>query len=298
MAIKVDYLAREVGTNLRRNITLTLASVLTVAVSLSLVGSALLIRQGVSNATERWNNGIEFIVFMNPDVSAEQDAAVQRDLEESPQVNDFTYIDKDQAFEEFQDLFADTPGMVESVTPEILPPSYRVVPRDTDAAAIQALGETFESKPGVREVVFAAETVKTFQRLSRILSFGILGVAIVLALASLMLILNTIRMAMFARRREIQVMKLVGATNWFIRIPFMVEGLIQGFLGAIVAVTAVIGLNQLFKSQLDNADDLVLLQGIVVANSDVVGISLLVLVVGCLIGAAGSAFAVSRFLDV
>jgi len=235
---------------------------------------------------------------MNPDVSAEQDAAVQRDLEESPQVNDFTYIDKDQAFEEFQDLFADTPGMVESVTPEILPPSYRVVPRDTDAAAIQALGETFESKPGAREVVFAAETVKTFQRLSRILSFGILGVAIVLALASLMLILNTIRMAMFARRREIQVMKLVGATNWFIRIPFMVEGLIQGFLGAIVAVTAVIGLNQLFKSQLDNADDLVLLQGIVVANSDVVGISLLVLVVGCLIGAAGSAFAVSRFLDV
>jgi cell division transport system permease protein len=298
MAIKVDYIAREVGTNLRRNITLTLASVLTVAVSLSLVGSALLIRQGVSNATQRWNNGIEFIVFMNPDVSEEQNAAVLRDLEDSPQIDDFTYIDKDQAYQEFQDLFADTPGMVDSVTPEILPPSYRVVPRDTDAAAITALGETFESKPGVREVVFAAETVQTFQRLSKILSYGILGVAVVLALASLMLILNTIRMAMFARRREIQVMKLVGATNWFIRIPFMVEGLIQGFLGAVVAVVAVLGLNALFKSQLDNADDLVLLQGIVVENGDVMIISILVLIVGCLIGAAGSAFAVSRFLDV
>jgi cell division transport system permease protein len=298
MAIKVDYIAREVGTNLRRNLTLTLASVLTVAVSLSLVGSALLIRQGVQNATQRWNNGIEFIVFMNPDVSAEQDAAVRSDLEESPQVDEFTYIDKDQAFEEFQDLFADTPGMVESVTPDILPPSYRVVPRDTDAAAIQALGETFESKPGVREVVFAAETVKTFQRLSRILSYAILGVAIVLALASLMLILNTIRMAMFARRREIQVMKLVGATNWFIRIPFMVEGLIQGLLGAVIAVGAVVGLNVVFNRQLDNADDLVLLQGIVVDNSSVMWISVLVLGVGCFIGAVGSAFAVSRFLDV
>lgn len=298
MAIKVDYIAREVGTNLRRNITLTLASILTVAVSLSLVGSALLIRQGVSNATERWNDGIEFIVFMNPDVSEEQDAAVRSDLESSPQVADFAYIDKEQAFEEFQELFADTPGMVESVTPEILPPSYRVEPRDADAEAIVALGQTFETKPGVREVVFAAETVKTFQRLSRILSFGILGVAVVLGGASLLLILNTIRMAMFARRREIQVMKLVGATNWFIRIPFMVEGLIQGFLGALVAVGAVVGLNSLFRSQLDNADDLVLLQGIVVANSDVIGISVLVLVVGCLIGAAGSAFAVSRFLDV
>jgi len=298
MAIKVDYIAREVGTNLRRNITLTLASVLTVAVSLSLVGSALLIRQGVQNATQRWNNGIEFIVFMNPEVSPEQDAAVEAALEDSPQVDSYTYIDKEQAYEEFQDLFADTPGMVDSVTPEILPPSYRVVPRDTEAASIQALGETFESKPGVREVVFAAETVKTFQRLSRILSFAILGVAVVLGGASLLLILNTIRMAMFARRREIQVMKLVGATNWFIRIPFMVEGLIQGFLGAVVAVGAVFGLNAVFNAQLSNADDLTLLQGVVVQTGDVVGISLLVLIVGCFIGAAGSAFAVSRFLDV
>lgn len=298
MAIKVDYIAREVGTNLRRNLTLTLASVLTVAVSLSLVGSALLIRQGVQNATARWNDGIEFIVFMNPDVSDEQDEAVRRDLEASPQIEDFTYIDKDQAFEEFQDLFSDTPGMVESVTPDILPPSYRVVPRDSEADAIKALGATFESKPGVREVVFAAETVETFQRLSRILSFGILGIAVVLGGASLLLILNTIRMAMFARRREIQVMKLVGATNWFIRIPFMVEGLIQGFMGALIAVGAVFGLNIVFNRQLDNADDLVLLQGIVVDSGDVWGISVLVLVIGCLIGAAGSAFAVSRFLDV
>lgn len=298
MAIKVDYIAREVGINLRRNITLTLASVLTVAVSLSLVGAALLIRQGVQNATQRWNGGIEFIVFMNPDVSPEQDEAVMRDLEESPQVESYTYIDKEQAYAEFQELFSDTPGMVESVTPEILPPSYRVEPRDTEAASIEALGQTFESKPGVREVVFAAETVKTFQRLSSILSIGILVVASVLLGAALLLILNTIRMAMFARRREIQVQKLVGATNWFIRIPFMVEGLIQGFLGALVAVGAVFGLNYVFNTQLDNADDLVLLQGVVVDSGEVITTSVLILVVGCFVGMVGSAFAVSRFLDV
>ena len=296
---KVDYIARETGHNLLRNISLTLASMVTVAVSLSLVGSALLLRQGVQNATARWEGGIEFIVFINADATPEQEQAIADRLEESPAVETFTYIDQQAAYAEFQELFQNTPEMIEAVDPEILPPSYRVVPLDPDAEAIRQLGETFETAPGVFRVVFAFDTVQQVQRLSRILSIGILFVAGVLLLAAGLLILNTIRMAMFARRREIEVMKLVGATNWFIRIPFIFEGLIQGVVGALVAVGSVVVLNNFFESKLSgNTDAFAILQGFVVDSSEVLGTSIFVLVVGMAVGAIGSGIAVSRYLDV
>ncbi len=298
MALKVDYVFRETVANLRRNLTITVASLVTVAVSLSLVGTALLLRQGVENATARWKGGIEFIIFVNPDATDDQTQSISEALDESPDVEDVIFVNQQEAFEEFQTLFQNSPEMVESVTPEILPPSYRVQPADSDPAFIEALGSQFESRPGVREVVFAADTVKTVQRLSRILSIGILFTASVLLLAAGLLIFNTIRMAMFARRREIEVMKLVGATNWFIRVPFMVEGLIQGLLGSAIAVGAVVTLNNLFESRLSDADELVILQGFVVANSEVIGTSIFILVVGTVVGAIGSFFAVTRYLDV
>lgn len=295
---KVDYIVRETGHNLKRNVTLTLASMVTVAVSLSLVGSALLLRQGVENATARWKGGIEFIVFMNADAEPAQDAAVRESLENSPAVESWIYVDQQQAYEEFRVLFARSPEMVAAVSPEILPPSFRVVPADPDAEAIRALGSQFQDRPGVREVVFAFDTVQTVQRLSRVMSIGILIVAAVLLFAAGLLILNTIRMAMFARRREVEVMKLVGATNWFIRIPFMLEGLIQGIVGAAVAVGSVYVLNNFFETRLSNAEDLQILQGFVVGSSEVLGTSVFIMVVGMLVGAIGSGIAVSKFLDV
>ena len=147
-------------------------------------------------------------------------------------------------------------------------------------------------------VVFAFEAVQTLQQLSRLMSFAILFVAGFLLLASGLLILNTIRMAMFARRREIEVMKLVGATNWFIRIPFMLEGLIQGIIGALIAVGSVVVLNNFFESWLQNTETFAVLQGFVVSGSELLGTSLFILAVGMLVGAIGSGIAVSRFLDV
>lgn len=297
---KFDYIARETGHNLLRNISLTLASVLTVAVSLSLVGSALLLRQGVQNATARWEGGIEFIIFVEPEASAEQEQAIQDKLANSPAVETWTYVDREQAYEEFVDMFQSTPEMIETVDPSILPPSFRVVPTNPDAAAIRALGEQFEDEPGVFRVVFAFEVVQQVQHLARWLSIGILVIAGVLLGAALLLILNTIRMAMFARRREIEVMKLVGATNWFIRIPYMLEGLIQGVVGAIIAVGAVFAVKSVLfdRSRSGSIDSLAILQGFVVSSSEVMGTSLFVLGVGVLVGVIGSGIAVSRYLDV
>lgn len=296
---KVDYIARETANNLRRNISLTLASVATVAVSLALVGGALLIRQGVENATARWEGGIEFIVFLQADSTAEQREAIGDALEQSPAVESVTFVNQQEAFEEFKEIFQNTPEMIESVSPEVLPPSFRVVPANPDAEAIRAVGEQFRDAPGVYRVIFAFDTVQQVQDLSRIVSIAIFFVAAVLLGAALLLILNTIRMAMFARRREIEVMKLVGATNWFIRIPFMLEGLIHGVVGALVAVFSVVMLNNFFESKLaGRGDSFAILQGFVVGQSEVIGTSLFVLLVGVVVGVLGSGFAVSRYLDV
>ncbi|MEA2843019.1 MAG: cell division transport system permease protein, partial [Actinomycetota bacterium] len=121
----------------------------------------------------------------------------------------------------------------------------------------------------------------------------------VLLSAASLLILNTIRMAIFARRREVAVMKLVGATNWFIRVPFMLEGLIQGLMGALLAYGIVWIGRDLIQSRITGArNDIQLFKQFLVTSSDVAGTGILLLIVGVLVGTVGSAFAVSRFLDV
>jgi len=298
MAIKVDYVARETATNLFRNITLTLASILTVVVSLTLFGSALLLRQGVENANDRFAGGIEFIVYLQPGVDEEQKASIERDLEDNPEVDHFEYVDQDATYEEFQRLFQSSPQLVESVSADILPPSFRVAPVNQDSDVVQALGETFSTKPGVYEVVFAYEVVDRIQSTFHQIGNRFLAAAVLLLVAAFMLIFNTIRVAMFARRREIEVMKLVGATNWFIRVPFIIEGVIQTLIGAAVAVGMMTFAIRPFIDELSKDKVLPIFQGFVVTDGNLLVTNLLVIGVGVLIGAIGSAVAVSRFLDV
>ena len=297
MALKLDYMVRETGTNLFRNVSITIASVLTVAVSLSLVATALLVGGAVENATKRWEGGIEFIVFVQPNASQEQTDAIQSALDDAPQVESYAYVDQEATFEEFKQLFADTPQIVDSVTPDVLPPSFRVVPADKAPETIEGLRAVFETQPGVREVVAATDAIRTIRDLSRLFQLVAGGVAIVLVVAAALLVLNSIRMAMFARRREVEVMKLVGASNWFIRVPFMLEGVVQGLLGSTVALGSAFlvreGLSQIAADR-----RFTLLAGFVVDSGQFQLAALIVVVAGVLIGGLGSAFAVSRFLDV
>lgn len=298
MVLKLDYVIRETGTNLVRNVTLTLASILTVVVSLTLFGSALLLQQGVENANDRFRGGIEFIVYLNPEVTEDQRASIERDLTSNPEVEDATFVNQDETYEEFKRLFQDSPQLVETVEPEILPPSYRVAPRNQDPEVVKALGDQFANKPGVYEVVFAFEVVQRIQETFNKIGVRFLLAAVLLLVAALMLILNTIRVAMFARRREIEVMKLVGATNWFIRVPFIVEGMIQTLLGAAVAVGFMTFLIRPFIDELSEDRILPIFQGFTVTDGNMLFTNILVVGVAALIGAVGSAVAVSRFLDV
>ena len=298
MAVKLNYVARETGSNLWRNVSLTVASILTVAVSLSLFGGAQIIYHGIGNATARWEGGIEFIVFMNPEASEDQLDAVRSGLEQSPDVREVEFVDKAAAYEEFKQLFARSPEMIDAVDESAMPPSFKVAPATSDAEIISQLGQQFENDPGVREVVFAVETVRTMQTFARFVRLAIIAVALILMGAALLLVLNTIRMAMFARRREIEVMKLVGATNWFIRVPFMLEGLVQGIVGAVVAMAATWGLKRGFDVWLADNQDLRIFQGFQVSSGQLGGTWLILILFGCLVGAVGSGVAVSRYLDV
>jgi cell division transport system permease protein len=298
MALKVDYVARETATNLFRNVTLTLASVLTVVVSLTLFGSALLLRQGVENANERFKGGIEFIVYLQPQITTEQKDSIKKDLDSNPDVDHANFVDQDETYAEFKRLFANSPQLVETVSPEILPPSFRVAPRIQDPEVVKALGDQFQDKPGVYEVVFAFEVVQRIQETFNKIGVRFLAAAVLLLVAALMLILNTIRVAMFARRREIEVMKLVGATNWFIRVPFIVEGIIQTLLGAGIAVGFMTFLVRPFIDELSRDRVLPIFQGFVITDANLFYTNVFVLGVAVLIGAIGSAVAVSRFLDV
>ena len=293
MAISVDYVVRETVTNLRRNLLMTTAAVLTVAVSLFLVGGSLLLQQAVNKATVQWRGGVELNIFLNPDIAQTQRDGLQAELAAIPEVKKVSYVDQEAAYDEFKQMFANSPDMVESVTAKDLPPSFRVVPREPEL--VESIGERFQKREGVKEVVYAKETVDTLLKVTYYMKWGIRTIAGVLLLSALLLILNTIRMAIFARRREVAVMKLVGATNWFIRIPFMLEGMFQGIVGAGFAILFMWFSRTVIERIIEENS---FLGDFVVTGGDVLGTGLFILVVGALVGAVGSAIAVSRFLDV
>jgi cell division transport system permease protein len=298
MAIKADYVLRETGSNLFRNFSITIASIVTISVSLFLFGVSLMLSQGVNNATRQWQGGIEFIIFINPNASNDQVQAIDQQLQSNPEIEKTTYVDQQAAYEEFKQLFANQPELVDNVTADILPPSYRVVPKNKSADAVAALSEEYKGKAGVKDVVSATETIRLVQQLSSRLTFGMVVVAGALLLAAALLILNTIRMAMYARRREIEVMKLVGATNWFIRVPFMVEGLVQGIIGAALAIGFLVLFRPFFEKWLPDPTQFPLFRGIVPVGSDLLGTYLLMGAIGCAVGAIGAGVAVTRFLDI
>jgi len=299
MSVNVSYVMRETLSNLRRNVSMASAALLTVAVSLTLVGGALLVKRAVDRATVQWKGNVELSIFMNAGASQAEIEAVKRQLADmQPElVKTAPYLGKQEALDEFRQIFANEPDIKESLGIDDIPTSFRVVPAAAEQTKL--IGERFNNTAGVFRVSYAQEEVEALVAVTNFLQVMLWGVAAVLLGAASLLILNTIRMAIFARRREVAVMKLVGATNWFIRIPFMLEGLLQGFLGAAAAYGIVwIGRAVIYNRVVEAESDVALFKQFLVTPSDVAATGLLLLVVGVLVGTVGSALAVRRFLDV
>ena len=294
MPIFAQYVAKETATNLWRNRLMTIAAVLTMATSLTQVGSALLLKQGAAKASLKWQRGTQVSVFMQPTASKGEKAAINTQLHQLPYVHNCSFWTKAQAYNEAKRLLG--PTALSVLKPADMPTSYRCTPNQPQDALLVI--KSFKGLPGVLKVKAPIEQIHTMQKTVTILQWVFIGVASVLLLSAAVLILNTIRMAIFARRREVAVMKLVGATNWFIRIPFMAEGTIQGMLGSLVAAAFVFLLHLLLNHLGNPAHPEAVLTQMRLSTFEVLMTDGLVVFLGMGIGAAGSALAIRRFLEV
>ncbi len=292
MANFLTYALRETMTNLWRNRLMTMAAVLTVTVSLGLVGAALYLKQGAAQASATWQKAELVDVWMNANASKGELNAVETELHNNPYVTSCVFRSRLYDLEEAKRILPPAEGYVLKVSN--IPSSYRCTPtQPSDAAIIQT---EFTGQPGVYEVTAPEAAIHAIQTTVDVLQIVFLAIALVLLMSASVLILNTIRMAIFARRREVSVMKLVGATNWFIRIPFIAEGLIQGIVGALLASGVVYGIHVTVDNLSNPADPQSLVTQMRLTGWEVFATDVVVVLIGALIGALGSAL--RRFLDV
>jgi len=295
MAVSVDYVVRETASNLWRNRLMTIAAVLTVAVSLSLVGAALLLRQGSANATGTLERGTQVTVWMEPNANTQEIAAVGTELKQLNYVTQpCAYWDKARNFNEARRLLPS--DVFQATTQAEMPTSYWCTPVAlSDAAQVV---HTFSGTAGVLSVTEPQQTIHNEETVINVSKWVCLAIAIVLIISAAVLILNTIRMAIFARRREVSVMKLVGATNWFIRVPFMSEGLLQGLIGSLLAAVVVYFVYLFINHEGSGKTTSNIFTAMHMSGSEVLLTNVVVVIVGMAIGSIGSAIAIRRFLDV
>ncbi len=252
--MRASFILSEVFTGLRRNITMTIAMIITTAISLGLLGAGLLVVQMTNKTEQIYFDRVEVAVFLTNDVSTNDPgctgpicADLRTQLQNFPGVQSVDYESRAQAYDRFKKVFAQQPELVQLARPEALPASFRVKLNDPKRFAV--INQAFGTRPGVDRVVDQAQLV---QRL-----FSVLGgvrnaafaIAVVQALAALLLISNMIQIAAFTRRTEVSIMRLVGATRWYTQLPFLLEAVVAGLIGSVLAIAGLFGVKSFF---LDN----------------------------------------------
>jgi cell division transport system permease protein len=291
--VRFQYLFGQAVTNLQRNALVVVSAVVAVLVTLTLFFSASVVRWSIDQDIGRWDDNIRVIAFLTDDLSLDEVSALQEEIQSWEEVAAVTYFSKADALNEFRELFADQPSLIEVVEedPSTLPASLRV--RPVEAGQYGQITNRLVVIPGIRQVSSADEAIDALvTRSSRLQTFSF-WILIVLGGAAIVLIANTIRMAIYARRDEIGIMKLVGASNWFVRIPFLLEGIMEGIVGALIAIGVVWVLREQVVELFST-----------VADPDAINVpwdfllrqSILVLGFGAATGLVGSAFGTWGFL--
>ncbi|MGB2757145.1 MAG: permease-like cell division protein FtsX, partial [Acidimicrobiia bacterium] len=233
-------------------------------------------------------------VFMLVKANDAQIKAVNDSLAADRRIKSFRFVTKDEAYKRFENNFGkDQPSLVESTSPDILPTSFIVTPMNAKQAS--TLESVYEAMPGVDNVAFGAESIRRSFGLFRTFRSIFVVSSILLLISSVALVVIAIRLATVARRREIEVMKLVGASNTFIRVPFLLEGMFQGVIGALIAVPSVLWP---LRTALNGAakDSSVFIQA--VSLTDAIPTAILLFASAVIVGILGSAIGLWRFLDV
>jgi len=301
--MRAQLLVSEVSTGLRRNLTMTIAVIVTVAISLTLFGAGLLIRAQVNTMKDYWYDRVEVSVFLcgadstapscaGGAVTDDQRDEIEADLRALPQVEEVFYESQQEAYARFQEQFADS-AIAENVTPEALPESFRV--KLTDPTQYAVVASAFDGRPGVELVQDQRAILDRFFRVLNGFQLAALVVAVVQIAAAALLISNTIRVAAFSRRRETGIMRLVGASNFSIQAPFLLEGAIAGLIGAVFASGSLLLLQKYFiENRLRPSFQFTAFIG----WNQVWAVCAILLVVGVLLAAVASFVTLRRYLKV
>jgi cell division transport system permease protein len=288
--MRVKLLFSESLRSLGANLSTTIAATMTVLIGMFLLGLFIALGSWVVSWSDHVKRELLVKVFYVQDAKESDINAVRAQLEADPRVKSVTFISAEKALERMKQKF---PELTANLPSNPLPPSHEIVP--VRAEDVNAIAQSLRPLPaGVEKVKYGKQTADRILRVARVIEIVFLAAVLVLLVASTLLIANTIRLSIFSRRREIEVMKLVGATNWFVRGPFMLEGLICGLLGSLVAILLLLVGKELA---------LPAILGRIESSSDVEALSFLVnalilLFVGLGVGAVGSGLTLRRFLQV
>jgi len=233
---RLKYIFNEVFVGLWRNVTMTIAMIITMSVSLTMLGASVLLYMQVNQMKDYYYGQIEVSIFLDEKITEGQSATIAQTIDQSPLVAKKSFESREQAFEKFKVLWRDSPDFVNSVGPESLPASYRGKLKDPEqykqfAASVQGL-------PGVQDIVDQRQLLDKVFSIFNSIQVMSLVVAAFMALAALLLVGNTIQVAAYSKRREVAVMKLVGASNWFIQAPFVLEAVVAGVIGSVLGFIA------------------------------------------------------------
>lgn len=301
---RIEYYFRETASGLRRNGIVAFAAMSTAFIALFLFGLALIIGRQLSLVIDAYTRNVEVAIYLTDPVKVETVDRLQATLLELPAVAEVAYENKQDAYERFRELYINQPTIVENTDPDAIPASLRVRLADTAqydqvAAAMgcapnEQTGRIECTQPGVREVRDYSDLLDRLTTINRVLSRGILSIAILMLASAVALVANTLRMGMFARRREIGIMRLVGATNWRIRTPFLIEGLVEALIGAGLAIVALFMVKVVFIDRLRGQIAFLPL----VRNADLLAIAPWIVIVAALIAVIAGLIGMRRFLDV
>jgi cell division transport system permease protein len=231
--VRAQFVLSEIWIGLRRNFTMTAAVVITAAISLSIFGAALMVRNQVNVMKGYWYGKVEVSIFLKDDVTQAQRDQLRSELDAMPDVQRVYFESKEDAYKRFKEQFKDTPDIVANTTPDVLPESFRVKLRDPEK--FDVVSSAFADRPGVVNVFNQRELLKNFFTVLNSVRFAMLLISLVSLVAAAILIGNTVRVAAFGRRRETSIMRLVGASNLYIQLPFLLEGVLAGIVGALGA---------------------------------------------------------------
>jgi cell division transport system permease protein len=291
MRFNLGFFLAEAFKNIRLNLLMSITAVTTTFICILVFGVGLLVSEHVEGVIGSVREDVSVEVFM-PGRGEEEVAALEEKAGGWEEVASVERISEEQALAAFKDTFREQPELYENLDRGVLPASLQIQLTNPDLAD-EVAGKLKAEGFSEENLSYPQQTIERLNSVTSYMLWGLYAATLLFLVASVLLISNAIRLSIFARRKEIEVMKLVGASDGFVRTPFVLEGLIQGLLGAGLAALAVIWLNFLFVDWSREALTFVPIQNSAVSTASVL---LVLVVVGVAIGVGGSFLSVTRFL--